>query len=165
MSSGSPAAGHPRSAHPEGRLARAAPRLRPRIEQGARYPALFRLVRQGLLKTSWATSEHNRRAKFDELTAAGRKRLREETTDSAAGIALVETLIRSARVNGVRQFSMWSACVIRVQSGCFWRFWRPSADRISCKMLKAREVFKCESHPLRHSPVSLPRPSRSNGLL
>jgi DNA-binding PadR family transcriptional regulator len=49
------------------------------IEQGALYPALFRLVRQGLLKPSWGTSENNRRAKFYELTAAGRKRLREET--------------------------------------------------------------------------------------
>src|SRR4051812_30523599 len=49
------------------------------IEQGALYPALFRLVRQGLLTASWGTSDNNRRAKFYELTAAGRKRLREET--------------------------------------------------------------------------------------
>jgi PadR family transcriptional regulator, regulatory protein PadR len=49
------------------------------IEQGALYPALFRLVRQGLLKASWGTSENNRRAKFYELTAGGRRRLREET--------------------------------------------------------------------------------------
>jgi PadR family transcriptional regulator, regulatory protein PadR len=48
------------------------------IEQGALYPALFRLVRQGVLKASWGTSENNRRAKFYELTATGRKRLREE---------------------------------------------------------------------------------------
>jgi transcriptional regulator len=48
------------------------------IEQGALYPALFRLVRQGLLKPSWGTSDNNRRAKFYELTAAGRKRLRDE---------------------------------------------------------------------------------------
>jgi len=49
------------------------------IQQGALYPALFRLVRQGLLKTSWDRSENNRRAKFYELTSKGRKRLREET--------------------------------------------------------------------------------------
>src|SRR3954467_7951585 len=49
------------------------------IEQGALYPALFRLVRQGLLKANWGTSENNRRAKFYELTPLGRKRLREET--------------------------------------------------------------------------------------
>lgn len=48
------------------------------IEQGALYPALFRLLRQGLLKASWGKSDNNRRAKFYELTAAGRKRLREE---------------------------------------------------------------------------------------
>lgn len=49
------------------------------VEQGALYPALFRLVRQGLLHASWGTSENNRRAKFYELTLAGRKRLDEET--------------------------------------------------------------------------------------
>lgn len=49
------------------------------IEQGALYPALFRLVRQGLLKANWGTSENNRRAKFYELTPAGRKRFQEET--------------------------------------------------------------------------------------
>lgn len=51
------------------------------IEQGALYPALFRLVRQGLLKATWGISDNNRRAKFYELTAAGRKRLRAETED------------------------------------------------------------------------------------
>jgi PadR family transcriptional regulator, regulatory protein PadR len=49
------------------------------IEQGALYPGLFRLVRQGLLKARWGKSDNNRRAKFYELTAAGRKRLSEET--------------------------------------------------------------------------------------
>jgi transcriptional regulator len=49
------------------------------IEQGALYPGLFRLVSQGLLKSSWGTSENNRRAKFYTLTAGGRRRLQEET--------------------------------------------------------------------------------------
>jgi PadR family transcriptional regulator, regulatory protein PadR len=48
------------------------------IEQGALYPALFRLVRQGYLKASWGTSDNNRRAKYYELNPGGRKRLREE---------------------------------------------------------------------------------------
>lgn len=48
------------------------------IEQGALYPALFRLARQGLLKPQWGMSENNRRTKFYELTSAGRKRLRQE---------------------------------------------------------------------------------------
>ncbi len=49
------------------------------IEQGALYPALYRLEHQGLLDTEWGTSENNRRAKFYTLTATGRKRLRAET--------------------------------------------------------------------------------------
>ncbi len=49
------------------------------IEQGALYPALYRLEHQGLLETEWGTSENNRRAKYYSLTGAGRKRLREET--------------------------------------------------------------------------------------
>jgi transcriptional regulator len=48
------------------------------IEQGALYPALFRLVRKGFLKSRWDTSENNRRTKFYELTTAGRKRLRQQ---------------------------------------------------------------------------------------
>ena len=63
------------------------------VEQGALYPALYRLERQGLLDTEWGTSDNNRRAKFYELTATGRKRLREETEDwnrlaAAMGTAL-----------------------------------------------------------------------------
>jgi transcriptional regulator len=48
-------------------------------EQGALYPALSRLEHQGLLESEWGTSDNNRRAKFYRLTAAGRKRFREET--------------------------------------------------------------------------------------
>jgi PadR family transcriptional regulator PadR len=49
------------------------------IEQGALYPALFRLVHQGQLESEWGVSDNNRRAKFYRLTPAGRKRLRSET--------------------------------------------------------------------------------------
>jgi PadR family transcriptional regulator PadR len=49
------------------------------IEQGALYPALYRLESQGLLDTEWGTSDNNRKAKYYRLTPAGRKRLREET--------------------------------------------------------------------------------------
>jgi PadR family transcriptional regulator, regulatory protein PadR len=49
------------------------------VEQGALYPALYRLEHQGLLASEWGTSENNRRAKYYSLTPAGRKRLREET--------------------------------------------------------------------------------------
>jgi PadR family transcriptional regulator, regulatory protein PadR len=62
------------------------------IEQGALYPALYRLEEQGLLSSEWGTSENNRRAKFYQLTRAGRRRLKEETASwerLAAAIGLV----------------------------------------------------------------------------
>jgi transcriptional regulator len=49
------------------------------VEQGALYPALFRLEQQGVVDTEWGVSDNNRRAKFYRLTAAGRRRLKEET--------------------------------------------------------------------------------------
>src|SRR5688572_32822186 len=49
------------------------------IEQGALYPALYRLEHQGLLDTEWGTSDNNRKAKFYSLTTAGKKRLKQET--------------------------------------------------------------------------------------
>ena len=50
-----------------------------RVEEGALYPALHRLELRGLLASEWGVSANNRRAKFYRLTAAGRRRLREET--------------------------------------------------------------------------------------
>jgi PadR family transcriptional regulator, regulatory protein PadR len=50
------------------------------IQQGSLYPALYRLERQGLISSKWGESDNKRKAKFYELTPAGRKRLKEETT-------------------------------------------------------------------------------------
>jgi PadR family transcriptional regulator, regulatory protein PadR len=46
-----------------------------RVEQGSLYPALYRLEAEGLIRGEWGVSESNRKARFYELTAAGRKRL------------------------------------------------------------------------------------------
>ena len=51
------------------------------VEQGALYPALFRLEQQGLLAGEWGVSDNNRRAKFYRLTPKGRRRLNAETAD------------------------------------------------------------------------------------
>jgi len=67
------------------------------IEQGALYPALFRLVRQGLLKPSWGTSANNRRAKYYELTSVGRQRLRRETADWNRLVAAIDAALRAER--------------------------------------------------------------------
>ena len=49
------------------------------IPQGSLYPALYRLEHQDLIVAEWGQTENNRRAKYYTLTAAGRRRLREET--------------------------------------------------------------------------------------
>ncbi len=70
------------------------------IEQGALYPGLFRLVRQGLMKANWGKSENNRKAKYYELTAAGRKRLSLETA-SWNRLAAAMTAALSAKAKEV----------------------------------------------------------------
>ena len=50
-----------------------------KVEEGALYPALHRMELRGLLKAKWGTSDNNRRAKFYDLTAEGRKRLEAES--------------------------------------------------------------------------------------
>jgi PadR family transcriptional regulator PadR len=66
------------------------------IPQGSLYPALYRLEHQQLIAAEWGVSENHRRAKYYTLTAAGRRRLREETAGwnrlaSAIGAALNTT--------------------------------------------------------------------------
>jgi len=62
------------------------------VEQGALYPALFRLEEKGMLASEWGVSENNRRAKYYRLTRKGEKRLRDQTATwnrVAAAIAAV----------------------------------------------------------------------------
>jgi PadR family transcriptional regulator PadR len=66
------------------------------IPQGSLYPALYRLEHQELIAAEWGVSDNNRRAKYYTLTAAGRRRLREETAGwnrlaSAMAAALTAT--------------------------------------------------------------------------
>src|SRR5437868_10225799 len=62
------------------------------IQQGSLYPALYRLEHQGVIASEWGESENKRKAKYYRLTAAGRKRLQQETqswnrlTETIAGI-------------------------------------------------------------------------------
>jgi PadR family transcriptional regulator PadR len=59
------------------------------IEFGSLYPALKRLVTKGWIASGWETSEHNRRAKFYKLTAAGRKQLVREHSKWADFVSAV----------------------------------------------------------------------------
>jgi PadR family transcriptional regulator, regulatory protein PadR len=51
------------------------------VPQGSLYPALHRLERRGWIRAEWGASENNRRAKYYELTRAGRRQLHKETAE------------------------------------------------------------------------------------
>jgi transcriptional regulator len=63
------------------------------VNYGSIYPALRRLESRGLVKGVWGTSEHNRRARFYELTAAGRKAMQEERAAWDAFAATIGLLL------------------------------------------------------------------------
>lgn len=48
------------------------------VETGSLYPALHRLEKQGWIKSEWRSSEHNQRAKYYQLTVAGKRQLASE---------------------------------------------------------------------------------------
>ena len=64
------------------------------IPQGSLYPALHRLERRGWISASWGASDNNRRAKYYELTRAGRKQLEAETQDWARLTSAVALVLR-----------------------------------------------------------------------
>jgi transcriptional regulator len=64
------------------------------IEDAALYQALHRLDRQGFVDAEWGPSENNRRARYYALTAAGRRRLREETANWRRYTQAVESVLR-----------------------------------------------------------------------
>jgi len=63
------------------------------LNQGTIYPALLRLEQQGLIASSWGTSDNNRRAKFYAITRAGEKHLAAETKQWARMTSLVNRLL------------------------------------------------------------------------
>ena len=65
------------------------------VETGSLYPALHRLEKQGWVKSHWGTSEHNQRAKFYELTAAGKKQLADEESRWHAVTSAVNRVLRT----------------------------------------------------------------------
>ena len=65
------------------------------LNQGTIYPALLRLEQKGWIKSSWGTSENNRRARFYSITAAGRKHLAAETDSWARTVEIVNRLLTS----------------------------------------------------------------------
>src|ERR1700719_2243148 len=106
------------------------------IPQGSLYPALYRLEHQDLIVAEWRQSENNRRAKYYTVTAAGRRRLREETAGwnrlGSAVAAALETTSEEGRK-------------VEVLSLCASRAHRPSRFRSGYDRgttLPYREIYR-----------------------
>ncbi len=67
-----------------------------RIQQGSLYPALHRLERKGWIRARWGPSENNRKAKFYELTASGKRQLREEESNWRSLVAAMSHLLETS---------------------------------------------------------------------
>jgi len=67
------------------------------IGQGSLYPALYRLERERLITSAWGTTENNRRARFYQLTVAGRARLSEERAAWRRVSGAVEMILRMSQ--------------------------------------------------------------------
>ena len=64
------------------------------LNQGTLYPALLRLEHKGWIQSQWGVSENNRKAKFYEITRAGRKQVERESEDWARTVALMARFVR-----------------------------------------------------------------------
>src|SRR5258708_3387035 len=68
------------------------------VSDGSLYPALHKLEQEGWIKAEWKTSELGRRAKFYELTRAGRKQLERETANWERLAAAISAIVRLKKV-------------------------------------------------------------------
>ena len=65
------------------------------LNQGTLYPALLRLEQRGWIKSRWGTSDNNRKARFYELTARGRRQIAREAESWAHTVSLMERFLRA----------------------------------------------------------------------
>ena len=66
------------------------------VGESSLYPALQRLLLNGWVKAEWGASEHNRRARYYTLTAAGRKQLATEREEFARVIGAIQKVLEMA---------------------------------------------------------------------
>ena len=64
-----------------------------RVEEGSLYPALQRLEQRGWIESDWQTTENNRRAKYYQLTASGRRAVGAETANWRRYVEAVELIL------------------------------------------------------------------------
>jgi PadR family transcriptional regulator PadR len=70
-----------------------------KVETGSLYPALHRLVKRGWLKAEWGVSEANQRARYYQLTAAGKKQLVREEDRWSRLVDAIGRIMNPARTN------------------------------------------------------------------
>ena len=85
----------PRHGYAVSRWIRETTRDRLQVEEGALYTALHRLEKRGWIESEWGLSENNRKAKYYQLTAAGRKQLRAQTETWASYAEAVFAVLRA----------------------------------------------------------------------
>lgn len=66
------------------------------VGEGSLYPALYRMQQKGWIRSEWSVSENNRKAKYYDLTAAGRKQLREKEASWDEMIGAVAAIMKSS---------------------------------------------------------------------
>ena len=66
------------------------------LNQGTLYPALLRLEQRGWVRSEWGASESNRKAKFYQLTRAGRRQIEQESKDWERTVSLMARFLRPA---------------------------------------------------------------------
>ena len=64
------------------------------LNMGTLYPGLMRLEQRGLIRAEWGTSEKNRRARFYEITSAGRRHLADEKRDLDRMVSIIDALFQ-----------------------------------------------------------------------
>ena len=67
-----------------------------RLNMGTLYPGLMRLEQRGAIRGSWGVSDNNRKARFYDLTTAGRKLLAEEKREWNRTVAIMQALLNGA---------------------------------------------------------------------
>ncbi|HEY3855055.1 MAG TPA: PadR family transcriptional regulator [Verrucomicrobiae bacterium] len=66
------------------------------VNYGTLYPALLKLEQEGYIASQWGVSDNNRKAKYYELTRAGRKQLEKETQDWQQMSAILAMFLKPA---------------------------------------------------------------------
>jgi PadR family transcriptional regulator, regulatory protein PadR len=69
------------------------------LNQGTLYPALLRLEHRRWIRSRWGVSENNRKAKFYELTARGRRQIHEETRSWETTVAVMARFLAKSAGN------------------------------------------------------------------